>query len=227
MMGRTPSWVKRLSWSVPVSRSVSPEPRDPDCAEEASGAIAAIVDSAPVFLSTSRRVSRNFGKAHIDNLQSKVVRQPLDVGDQIDFDQGIAGNTAGGGDGGADGRNVAEAAFVDGVHPFPVLDVVQIHIHLENLVHRGTRADQGFFQLVKNMLGVLFDRPLKMRAYPGQEEHIAVGDGAAEQRRLAVLGRRAPSFFLGRRRPRLRSGGENGPTTQGSSGGGGVFQDGS
>src|SRR5215469_17779584 len=118
MMGRTPIRVKRLSWGVPVLRSVFSQPGDPDCAEEARGAIAAIVDSAPVFLSTSRRVIGSFGKAHMrDNLQSRVDRQCLDVGDQIDFDQGIAGNTAGGRDRGANGRNVAETALVDGVHP--------------------------------------------------------------------------------------------------------------
>ena len=83
------------------------------------------------------------------------------------------------------------------------------------------------FQLVKDMLGVFFDGSLKVRAHAGQEEHIAVGDGAAEQRRFAVLGRRTPGFLLGRRRARLGSAGENGASAKGSGSGGGVFQDGS
>ena len=82
--------------------------------------------------------------------------------------------------GGADGWHLTPAACIDGVHFGPVVDVVQVDVDFEHLVHRGAGTFQVLLQLVEHMLGMLFNRAFEVCADTRQEEQIAVGNGGGE-----------------------------------------------
>src|ERR1700684_2424918 len=82
----------------------------------------------------------------------------LDVGDEIDFYQRVARDAPGRGYGGANRWHLPPAACIHGVHFGPVVDVVQVDVDFEYLVHRGAGTLQVLLQLVKHMLGVLLNR---------------------------------------------------------------------
>src|SRR5688572_4668396 len=69
------------------------------------------------------------------SLASPVTRGPSDVRDAVDLDQRVARNAAGGRDRRAHSRLRAEAAAEDGVHAVVVLQVVQVDVDLEHLLH--------------------------------------------------------------------------------------------
>src|SRR5437667_9228755 len=104
--------------------------------------------------------------------------ETLDVGDEVDFDQRVAGDAASRRDGRTHGRNLAPATGIDRVHLGPVVDVVEVDVDLEHLLHRRSGTDEVFFQLVEHMFRVLFDGPLEVCADTGQEQQVAVRDGA-------------------------------------------------
>ena len=70
---------------------------------------------------------------------------------------GIPGNAPGSRNRRPNGRLVAEAALKDFVHPGVVLQVVQVDVALEDLVHGRARAFQLLADLVEHSLGVDLD----------------------------------------------------------------------
>src|SRR5207244_1108911 len=80
-----------------------------------------------------------------------------DVGDAVDLDERVAGDAAGGRDGRPDARLRAEAALVHLVHPVIVLQVVEVDVDLEHLLHRGANALELLLHLVEDDLRVRLD----------------------------------------------------------------------
>ena len=115
-------------------------------------------------------------------------------GDHVHLDQRVARNPARRGDGGAHRRVLAEAALKDLVHSLVVLQVVQENAALQHLVHGRSGVLQRLLNLVQHVGGVRLDVAWKVRASAGNEEQIAVGNRAAEQRR--GLGLLAPVMNL-------------------------------
>ena len=104
-------------------------------------------------------------------------RPGSDVGDHVDFDQGVSRYPSGGCDGGPDRRVFAETPAENLVHRLVVLEVIQINIALQDLFHGRARVLQLFLNLIEHVLGVSLDVALEMRALARDEEQVAVRYG--------------------------------------------------
>src|SRR5689334_3026783 len=122
-----------------------------------------------------------------------------DAGDAVDLDQRVARDAAGGGDRRAHARLGAEAAEEDLVHAGVVLQVVQVDVDLEDLLHRGAHRLELLLHLVEHVLRVRLDVALEVRADAGDEDQVAVLDRPAEERRLLGLLAVVPEHLLHRR----------------------------
>ena len=116
------------------------------CAPAANGEAAVATpraDRIPDCLRTSRRDQRALRKRDMDSPFLTLMRmmcceysRTLDVGDEVDLDQGIPWDASCGSDGRADGGNRAPlAGRIDAVHCGIVLEVVEIDVHLQHLIH--------------------------------------------------------------------------------------------
>ena len=91
-------------------------------------------------------------------------------------------------DGGADRRVGTEPAPEHRVHPVVILQVVEVDVHLEDLVHRRSGLFQFRLDLVEHRLGMHGDVAGLVVALSGDEHKVAVGDPSREQRRLRPAG---------------------------------------
>src|SRR3954462_14917101 len=123
MIGRTPMRVKILSGSRPLSAGMATV-----CASAVPPAVkgATAPATAPELFNRSRR----------DHFPNRPMARSLDVSDDVDFDQRIAGN-AGGRRGGAPGRRRAPIeAAIDRVHTIIVLEIGQEDADLQAFLQR-------------------------------------------------------------------------------------------
>src|SRR5712692_3742594 len=107
-----------------------------------------------------------------------------DAGDAIDLHQRVSGDPARGGDGRPHARLGPELAQEDLVHAGVVLQVVQVDVDLQDLLHRRARGFELLLDLVEHVRGVALDVALEVRADAGDEQQVAVGDRGAEERLL-------------------------------------------
>src|ERR1017187_8798929 len=144
-------------------------------------------------------------------------KRRLDVRDHVDLNQRIARNSTGGGNRGAHRRFRAEAALEHFIHGCPVLNIVEIDVGLQDLFHGRSHALQLLLDGIQHDFGMGLDVARDVRSYTGDEEQIAVGDRAVEERRLgrwrrllAILVKDPLGGLLGLRRgggPHSRRGG--------------------
>ena len=116
---------------------------------------------------------------------ARKARDGSDASDDVDFDEGVAGDAAGGCDGCAHGRFGAEAAEEGLVHFLVVLEVVEVDIALEDFVHGRAAGVEALFDFIEDVLGVGLDVAFEVRADSGDEDEVAVGDNAVEERSLS------------------------------------------
>ena len=95
-----------------------------------------------------------------------------DACDAVDLDERVARDPAGRGDRRADARLRAKAAEEGLVHRRVVLQVVQIHVHLQHLLHRGADILEPLLDLVEHVLGVGLDVAFEVRADAGDEDEF-------------------------------------------------------
>src|SRR3954454_22336681 len=129
MIGRTPMRVKILSGSRPLSAGMATV-----CASAvppaAKGATAPA--TAPELFSRSRR----------DHFPNRPMARSLDVSDDVDFDQRIAGD-AGSRRGGAHRRRRTPVeAAIDRVHAVVILEIGQEDADLQTFLQRGAGIEQ-------------------------------------------------------------------------------------
>src|SRR5512141_1883874 len=108
----------------------------------------------------------------------------LQRGDAVDLDERVAGNPSGGGDRRADRGLRAEAAEEHLVHRRVVLQVVQVDVDLQDLLHRGADLLELLLDLVEHVLRVGLDVALEVGTDAGDEDKAAVRGDAAEEGRL-------------------------------------------
>jgi hypothetical protein len=126
----------------------------------------------------------------------RTIRAESDICDHINLHQRIAWDT-GCGDGGSHWRFSAEASLKNLIHARVVLQVGQVNVAFEDLIHRGAGFLKLLLDLVKDSLGMHFDITSLMVADAGDEDQVAVSDHAVEQWCLSVLGV-VDKYFFGR-----------------------------
>src|SRR5271169_5543774 len=111
-------------------------------------------------------------------------RTASDAGDAVDLHEGVARNSPRRGDRGPDAGLRPEAAQKHLVHRLVVLEVGQIHVDLQDLLHRGADSLELLLHLLEDVLRVGLDVPLEVGADAREEDEVSVRDDGAEERRL-------------------------------------------
>src|SRR5215471_4754357 len=178
--GRTPMRVKRLSPSTPSiagcsrfcgSARTSVLPVKGETAVAAETAV-----SIPDCFRTSRRESRALRKRDMDAPLFINIFRFLDISDQIDLDERIPRNSTRRSYCRTHRRNASPTAFVYGIHALPILNVIEIYVHLQNFVHRRASRLKLLLKLIQHVLGVFLNRSLEVRAHARKKEQIAIGN---------------------------------------------------
>src|SRR6202035_4448883 len=92
------------------------------------------------------------------------------VGDHVDLDQRVSRNATGGRDGCPHGRLLAKPAQKYLVHSCIVLQIIQINIALQDLVHRGTGGFELLLNLIEHTFGVNLDVAFSVIPYACDEQ---------------------------------------------------------
>src|SRR5207244_10499476 len=83
-------------------------------------------------------------------------------------------------------------------HPGIVLQVVQVHVALQDLVHRRSDALELLLDLIEDAFRMHLDVAFGVKPDAGDEYQIAVGDRSVEERRLLRLAAVSVVDFLDR-----------------------------
>ena len=102
-----------------------------------------------------------------------------DVGDHVDLNERIAGNSSGG-DGSSHRRFGAETPLEDFIHARVILQVRQVNVALEALFHGRADLLELLLDLVEDTFSMHFDITRLMVSYAGDEDQVAVGDHSVE-----------------------------------------------
>src|SRR5262245_35412912 len=125
-----------------------------------------VIRDEPVRRPASRLPNRQL--ANCDVLQRR---------DHVDLDERVSRNPAGSGDGRPHWRFRTEAALEHLVHAGIVLQVVEIDVALQDLLHRRPDALELLLDLIEDRLGVYLDIAFGVVADAGNEYEVPVRDG--------------------------------------------------
>src|SRR5437762_8839979 len=96
-------------------------------------------------------------RSHEDTKNATYCFWSSDVRDHVDLDERVPGNAARGRDRGPHRRLGAEAALEHLVHALVVLQVVQVDVTLQDLLHGRSNARELLLDLIEDVFGVRLD----------------------------------------------------------------------